>query len=82
MKLTIDTERKIITIQQRVKITDLMQELDNLFPNKEWKDYELDTSVGSTIKWPLYHPEDTTIGRPYVHPSAPPNFPGITYEIN
>ena len=45
MKLQIDTEQKTIKVESRVLFKDLIETLKKLFPNNEWKDFELETNV-------------------------------------
>lgn len=63
MKLQLDTENKKIKLESTVKLKDLVKTLNSLFPNKEWKDYDLETNttiVGWTnpiiINPPYYQP--------------------------
>ena len=52
MKITIDTERKVIELEATVKFEDLIEELKELL-GKEWKEYSIEQSWG---KWtyPVY----------------------------
>ncbi|MDZ4210058.1 MAG: hypothetical protein U1C56_02665 [Candidatus Curtissbacteria bacterium] len=44
MKLQLDTTRKTIKIEENVKLSTLVDTLDKLLPNKEWKEFTLETN--------------------------------------
>ena len=76
MKLQLDTENKTIKIEGDVLFRDLLKTLDNLFPKKEWKEYQLITQTvinkwSSPIVVPQYTPTPTY-----------PSYPWITYCSN
>lgn len=64
MKLQIDTENKTIKIEEAVNIDKFIKMVKKLFPNNEWKEYELE--VGTITYWtnpypiiyPLTYPTD------------------------
>ena len=60
MKLQIDTNTKTLKLEESVSLTDLMELLDKLFPDKSWKEYKLETNT--TIQW---------TGTPYHIPFRP-----------
>ena len=45
MKIQIDTESKVIKVEDKVNLKDLYKQLQKLFPNKEWEAYDLETNV-------------------------------------
>lgn len=49
MKLQLDTENKIIKIEETVNLGELFETLERLLPNGEWKSFKLD--VHTTINW-------------------------------
>jgi len=75
MKIRIDTDKKIISLDQSVNIEDLIKFLKKIFPKGEWKNYELE--ITTEINW---NPEPIWID-PYIHRPLGPN-PNIPfYEI-
>lgn len=49
MKIQIDTTSKLIKVESKVKFDELIDSLNKLFPNEEWKNYELETNC--IINW-------------------------------
>lgn len=49
MKFQIDTDKKTIKIEDNVKFSELLKNLNLLFPEGEWKEYTLLTNV--IINW-------------------------------
>ena len=45
MKLQLDTTRKTIKIEENVKLSTLVNTLNKLLPNKEWKEFTLETNT-------------------------------------
>ena len=45
MKIQLDTTNKTIKVESNVKLSDLVETLDKLLPNNEWKEFELQTNV-------------------------------------
>ena len=45
MKIQLDTTNKTIKIEERVLLSKLIQTLNGLLPNKEWKKYILETNT-------------------------------------
>lgn len=48
MKIQIDTTSKTIKIENNIKLSELVKNLDRLFPNKEWKEFTLETHTNIT----------------------------------
>ena len=73
MKIQIDTNEKMIAVEQDVNLNEFLKAVRKLFPNGEWKDYSLKTEV--IINWsnPIYIEK----WEPYVPYS--PYYPWITY---
>lgn len=72
MKLQIDIENKIISIEGRHLLKDIISTLDKLLPNKEWKDYELECEkVINNWCNPVFIKEYPT--NPYPNPTYPSN---------
>ena len=57
MRIKIDTESKVIQLEQSAKLTELFALVKKLFPNDEWKQYSLE-SVQTIYDWnrPIYIP--------------------------
>ena len=68
MKVTVDTERKVIEIDEAVNIADLIKGLEELL-GKDWKEYAIEQKT----EW-MY---------PWVYPTHPtyPSYP-VTYTDN
>jgi hypothetical protein len=49
MKLQLDTNNKTIKVEEQVGLAELVEILDKLLPNGEWKEYQLQTNT--TIVW-------------------------------
>ena len=78
MKIQLDTTNKQITLQDSVKLSDLIKELKAILPNDLWKEYTLNTNV--TITWSnpitIYHPYNYY---PYSPLEPYKKLPWITY---
>ena len=70
MKIQIDTDNKTITIEEDILLTSFIDNLNSMFPNKEWKSFTLKTNVINN--W----------NQPYIIPMIPtyPTYPWVTYE--
>ncbi len=55
MKIQIDTKNKTLKVEDNIKLSELIKNLNRLFPNKEWKEYTLETST-NIYSWsnPIY----------------------------
>lgn len=73
MKIQLDTTNKTIKIEENVLLSKLVDTLDSLLPNKEWKKYTLETNT--TINH--WH-EPYVIRERYREPFWPSS-PWITY---
>ena len=49
MKLQLDTVNKTITLEEKVKLSELFDLLEKLFPDGKWKDYKLESK--QIINW-------------------------------
>lgn len=65
MKLQIDTDNKIIRIENQIKFDDLIKTLEALLPNDQWREYMLDTTVINNFSYPITLP---TIPSPSPYP--------------
>lgn len=45
MKIQLDTEKKTIKLESSVEMSKLIETLNKLFPNKEWKKFTLETNT-------------------------------------
>jgi hypothetical protein len=45
MKLQLDTEKKTIKLEQTVKLSDLVETLEKLLPDGQWKEFKLETNT-------------------------------------
>ena len=49
MKIQLDTENKVIKVEEAVNLGELTETLERLLPNGKWKDFKLDTQM--QINW-------------------------------
>lgn len=54
MKIQIDTTEKIIKIEEKVNINDLMEMIKKLLPNDEWKNYSIEVITIQNWNNPYY----------------------------
>lgn len=74
MKVQIDTEKKIIRVEQNIKLFELMNFLDKIYPDDEWQSFELETNCKIVIEQPI------TI-QPFVQPiNILPYIPSTPYK--
>ena len=71
MKIQLDFDRKVIKVENNVNFGEFMKKIKQIFPNGEWKEFDLETNV--SLNW---HPQYT-----YIKPLrwVSPNEPFITY---
>jgi hypothetical protein len=74
MKIQIDTEKKVIKIEDTIKLTDLFDSLEKLFPKDEWKEYSLET--GTVINW-----SSPIVWRDYITPGWRTRWYPNYYEV-
>lgn len=75
MKLQFDTTAKTIKIGEPVNIGELIEKLQMLLPNGQWKEYKLEVSVINSWTSPII------IETPIVYPNRPFwEYPLITYQ--
>lgn len=57
MRIKVDTDSKVIHLEQSAKLTELFSLVKKLFPNDEWKQYSLE-AVTVINNWnnPIYVP--------------------------
>jgi hypothetical protein len=77
MKLQLDLEKKIIRIEEKVNLKELFNNLNKLFPKKEWEEFDLETNT--KIEWQT-NPIIIREYEPYRYPWNQP--PLITYDTN
>lgn len=66
MKIQIDTDRKTIKLESDVLLSKLVETLDKLLPNKEWKKFTLEThTVINNWNSPIVIREYPTYPKPY-----------------
>jgi len=71
MKLQIDSENKIIKIEEAVNLGELFNYLDGLFPNLEWRNWTLEqTGISTCIN-------SAIVCSPYISPYYPPQNPWV-----
>ena len=69
MKLQIDTNKKTIKIEESINLFDLMNTLNQLFPNDSWKEYSLESATITNWINPTYiQPHTIIFERPYYRP--------------
>jgi len=49
MKLQLDTNEKIIKVEESVNLGELIETLERLLPNETWKGFKLETNT--TVNW-------------------------------
>ena len=54
MKLQLDTEKKTIKIEELVNLKDLVDLLEKLLPEGEWKNYSLESTIITNWNSPIY----------------------------
>ena len=64
MKIHIDTENKTIKVEERVSLNELMQELAKIFPDGEWREWDLEPMVKEIINWYPNYPTYPIIADP------------------
>jgi len=72
MKIQLDTTNKTIKLEEDVKLDTLVKTLNKLLPNKEWKNFILQTNT--TISYftnPIIYREIVKEKEPYYPPSYP-----------
>jgi len=69
--MQIDTNEKTLTIEQDLKISELIEVLNKLFPDGEWKEYTLKTEIINNWAYPIIIPYT----QPYTYP-----YPWIVYD--
>lgn len=77
MKLQLDTQSKTIKVESNVKLSELVETLDRLFPKGEWKQFTLETNT----TWQWYSP---TVVKQFV-PDCYPRYTvcgGVEYKTN
>ncbi len=66
MRITIDTENKTISLDDDIVLHDLLEEINSLLPNGNWREYKLKTTKIFPIREPLISPQNPTINRPWI----------------
>jgi hypothetical protein len=77
MKIQLDTENKVIKVEEAVSLGELTETLERILPNGEWKNFKLETQT--QINW---NPNPIIIERPYQPYNPRPWWeqPWITYD--
>ena len=77
MKLQLDTEHKTIKLEKEVVLSQLMETLEKLLPNGEWKEFTLETN---TVIHQWSNPVVIPSVIPYPVPPHPrPSWPWYSY---
>ena len=64
MKLQLDTTKKTLKLEGEVVISELIEALEKMFPDKEWKKYKLITETQiNNFTYPVYLP----VQKPYYY---------------
>lgn len=81
MRIQIDTTAKTLKLDEAIKMSELMQALEMLFPKNEWKEFQLLTDVRIDWTSPIIIERPalpwTWPYQPYTQPYHP--YPWITY---
>ena len=79
MKIQLDFDRKAIKVENNVNFGEFMKKIKQIFPNGEWKEFDLETNV--SINW---YPQYTYTEPRWINPNElnwiNPNEPFITYS--
>lgn len=67
MKFQIDTSLKIIKIEEKFKLKDLLKIMETMFPN-DWQDYNIDTNSVINWNWPVVNCENCWYKHRYRQP--------------
>ena len=65
MKIQIDTNSKTIKLEETVELKELIEMLNNLFPNCMWKEYKLEMAIIQNWNYPNTIIIDKTLPYPY-----------------
>ena len=77
MKIQLDTENKTIKLEKEVVLSKLIETLEKLLPNGEWKEFTLETN---TVIHQWSHPVVVPSVIPYpVPPSPRPSWPWYSF---
>lgn len=86
MKIKIDFDNRIISIEDRVNLGELNNRLETLFPNGEWKKFSLESTVYTYYTNPIVGPIKPYWEYPWYQPSEITNIgyqtDGSTVNIN
>ena len=69
MKLQIDTTAKTIKIEESVNLGELIEKLKKILPNKQWKEYTIETT--HIHNWTAPIVIENTIPFPFTYPNKP-----------
>ena len=50
MKLQLDLDNKVISLEERVNLLELYNTLERLFPQGEWKEFNIEAGITVSIK--------------------------------
>lgn len=67
MKLQIDTDKKIIKIEEKVNLGEFIDKLYTLFPNEDYKEYSIEFIIINNYTNPIYE-------QPYINPWNQPKY--------
>ena len=65
MKLQFDTTAKTIKIEEAVNLGELMEKLEMLLPNGQWKEYKLEVTLISNWGFPIIIEHPIPFTNPY-----------------
>ena len=80
MKLTVDTTNKTITIDISIVFKDLIDALNEMFPNDTWKEFTLITYTQSNFAYPIIIREREPYRYPWWQPYYDVNTPVYQYD--
>jgi len=75
MKIQLDTKKKSIKIEEPINLGEFIKTLEELLPNKKWKEFEIE--VGTIINWgePINITSYPTVIIPSPSPLNPYTYP-------
>ena len=77
MKIQIDTEAKVIKIEEKVNLGELIEKLNLLLPEDLWKEYTLEPTIINNWNSPIIidYPKIVPNIQPITYPFTPNDYP-------
>lgn len=78
MKIQIDTDNKIIRLENSINMGEFMEKINLLFPNDSWKEYKIETNTQVVWQEPIIVNQYPIYREPYPYWWAKPIYYGTT----